>query len=45
MDVAGYKNGVSLSEGAQCGGLLGKAPLMGISKDMLWFLFLGARGC
>jgi hypothetical protein len=42
MDVGGSRNGVSLSEGAHCGGPLGRAPLLGTPKDMLGLLFLGA---
>jgi hypothetical protein len=43
-DPGGSGKGVSLFEEAQCGGPLGRAPLLGISKDMLGLLFLGARG-
>jgi hypothetical protein len=44
MDVGGSRNVVFLFEEAQCGGPLGRAPLLGTLKDMLGFLFLGARG-
>jgi hypothetical protein len=40
MDVGGSRNGASLSEEAQCGGPLAKAPLQGTLKDMLGLLFL-----
>jgi hypothetical protein len=35
MDNRGSRVGVSLSEEAQCGGPLGRAPLLGTPKDML----------
>jgi hypothetical protein len=35
MDVGGCSNGVSVYEGALCGGRLGRAPLMGARKDIL----------
>jgi hypothetical protein len=44
MDVGGSKKGASLFAEAQCGGPLGRAPLLGTPKDMLGFLFLEARG-
>jgi hypothetical protein len=44
MDKGGSRNAASVSEGAQCGGPLGRAPLLGIPKDMLGLLFSGARG-
>jgi hypothetical protein len=40
MDEGGSRNGASLSEETQCGGLLGRVPLLGTPKDMLGFLFL-----
>jgi hypothetical protein len=40
MDVGGSRNGVSLSEEAQCSGPLGRAPLLGTPKDTLGLLFL-----
>jgi hypothetical protein len=40
MDVGGCRNGASVYEGAQCGGRLGRAPLMEAPKDMLRLLFL-----
>jgi hypothetical protein len=40
MDVGGSRNGASLSEEVQCGGSLGRAPLLGTPKDMLRLLFL-----
>jgi hypothetical protein len=40
MGVGGSRNGASLSEEAQCGGPLGRAPLLGTLKDMLGLLFL-----
>jgi hypothetical protein len=44
MDVGGCRNGASLFEEAQCGGPLGRVPMLGTPKDMLGLLFLGARG-
>jgi hypothetical protein len=44
MDVGGCRNGAYLSEEAQCGAPLGRAPLLRTPKDMLGLLFLGARG-
>jgi len=35
MDEEGSRNRVLLSEGAQCGGPLGKVPLLGTMEDML----------
>jgi hypothetical protein len=35
MDEGGSRNGVLLSEEAQCGGPLGKAALLGTLEDML----------
>jgi len=35
MDEGGSKNGASLSEEAQCGEPLGRAPLLGTLEDML----------
>ena len=35
MDEGGSRNGAFLSEEAQCGGPLGRAPLLGILEDML----------
>jgi hypothetical protein len=35
MDEGGSRNGVFLSEEAQCGGPLGRAPLLGTLEDML----------
>jgi len=35
MDEGGSKNGAFLSEEAQCGGTLGRAPLLGTLEDML----------
>ena len=35
MDEGGSRNGAFLSEEAQYGGPLGRAPLMGILEDML----------
>jgi len=35
MDEGGFRNGAFLSEGAQCGGPLGRAPLLGTLEDML----------
>ena len=35
MDEGGSKNGPSLSEEAQCGEPLGRAPLLGTLEDML----------
>jgi hypothetical protein len=35
MDVVGSRNGTTLSEEAQCGGPLKRAPLLGTQKDML----------
>jgi hypothetical protein len=40
MDVGGSKNEASLSEDVECGGPLGRAPLLGTPKDMLSLLFL-----
>jgi hypothetical protein len=40
MDVGGSRNGASLFEEAQCGGPLGRIPLLGTPKDMLGLLFL-----
>jgi hypothetical protein len=39
-DIGGSRNGASLFEEAQCGGPLGRAPLLGNPKDMLGLLFL-----
>jgi hypothetical protein len=44
MDVGGSRNGASHFEEAQCGGPLGRAPLLGTLKGMLGLLFHGARG-
>jgi hypothetical protein len=35
MDEGGSRNGAFLSEQAQCGGPLGRAPLLGTLEDML----------
>ena len=35
MVEGGSRNGVFLSENAQCGGPLGRVPLLGTLKDML----------
>jgi hypothetical protein len=35
MDEGGFRNGSFLSEETQCGGPLGRAPLLGTPKDML----------
>jgi len=35
MDEGGSRNGAFLSEEAQCGGPLGRAPLLGTLEDML----------
>jgi len=35
MDEGGSRNGAFLSEKAQCGGPLGRAPLLGTLADML----------
>jgi hypothetical protein len=35
MDEGGPRNGVFLSEEAQCGGPLERAPLLGTLKDMV----------
>jgi len=35
MDEGGSTNGVFLSEEAQCGGPLGRAPVLGTLEDML----------
>ena len=35
MDEVRSRNGVFLSEEAQCGGPLGRAPLLGTLEDML----------
>ena len=35
MDEGGSRNGAFLSEEAQCGGPLGRGPLLGTLKDML----------
>jgi hypothetical protein len=35
MDEGGSRNGALLSEKAQCGGPLGRAPLLGTLEDML----------
>ena len=35
MDEVGSRNGGFLSEEAQCGGPLGRAPLLGTLEDML----------
>jgi len=35
MDEGGYRNWESFSEGAQCGGPLGRVPLPGTLEDML----------
>ena len=35
MDEGGYRNGAFLSEEAQCGGPLGRVPLLGNLEDML----------
>jgi len=35
MDEGGSRNGAFLSEEAQCGGPLGRAPLMGTLEGML----------
>jgi len=35
MDEGGSRNGAFLSEEAQCGGLLGRAPLLGTLQEML----------
>ena len=35
MDEGGSRNGAFLSEEAQCGWPLGRAPLLGTLKDML----------
>jgi len=35
MDEEGSRNGAFLSEEAQCGGPLGRAPLLGTLEDML----------
>jgi len=35
MDEGGSRNGTFLSEEAQCGGPLGRAPLLGTLGDML----------
>jgi hypothetical protein len=35
MDEGGSRNGAFLSEKAQCGGPLGRAPLLGTLEDML----------
>ena len=35
MAEGGFRNGAFLSEGAQCGGLLGRVPLLGTLEDML----------
>jgi hypothetical protein len=35
MDEGGSRNGESLSKEAQCGGFLGRAPLLGTLEDML----------
>jgi len=35
MDERGSRNGAILSEEAQCGGPLGRAPLLGTLEDML----------
>jgi len=35
MDEGGSRNGAFLSEEAQCGGSLGRAPLLGTLGDML----------
>jgi hypothetical protein len=43
MDVGGSRNGASVSEEAQCGGPLGRAPFLGTPKDMLGLIFLGVR--
>jgi hypothetical protein len=40
VDVGGSRNGASPSEVAQCSGPLGRAPLLGTTKDMLGLLFL-----
>ena len=34
MDEGGSRNGTFLSEEAQCGGPLGRAPLLGTLEDM-----------
>jgi hypothetical protein len=44
MDVGGSRNGTSVSEVAQCGGPLERAPLLWAPKGMLGLLFLGVRG-
>jgi hypothetical protein len=44
MDAGGSRNGACVSEVAQCGGSLGRAPLLLTPKRMLGPLFLGARG-
>jgi hypothetical protein len=35
MDERGSRNGAFLSEEAECGGPLGRAPLLGTLEDML----------
>jgi hypothetical protein len=40
MDVGGCRNGASLSEEAQCGGPVGRAALLGTTKDTLALFFL-----
>jgi hypothetical protein len=35
MDKGGSRNGALLSEDAQCGGPLGRVPLLGTLQDML----------
>jgi hypothetical protein len=40
MDVGDCRNGASVSEEAQYGGLLGRATLFGTPKDMLGLCFL-----
>jgi hypothetical protein len=36
MDVGGSRNGVSLSEEAQCGGFLGEDPFAGDFLGAIW---------
>jgi hypothetical protein len=35
MDVGGSRNGVSVFEQAQCGGPMGRVPLLGTLEDMI----------
>jgi hypothetical protein len=44
MDEGGSRNGAFLSEEVQCGGPLGRAPLLGTLKDMLRKASLCPRG-